>query len=150
MKKLILLASAAAALVATPAMAEGAAGEGRIEARGGIAWAGGFDDFIGGVAAGYDFDLGETAFVGPEASYDTNFDGLDAINLGGRLGFKAGASTKVYAAAAYDVGDFDRFNAGVGVQQSFGDKVYGKVEYRRYFFNGTDLNAALVGVGVKF
>lgn len=149
MKKMILLASAATALVATPAMAEGT-GEGRVEARGGIAWAGGFDDFVAGVAAGYDFDLGENAFVGPEASYDTNFDGLDAINLGARLGFKAGEKTKIYAAAGYDVGDFDEFNAGIGIQQTFGEKVYGKVEYRRYFFNGTDLNAAVVGVGVKF
>ena len=149
MKKLILLASAAAALVATPAMAE-ASGEGRIEARGGIAWAGGFDDFVAGVGAGYDFDLGETAFAGPEVSYDTNFDGLDAINLGARLGFKAGETTKIYVGAGYDVGDFDEINASVGVQQSFSDKVYGKVEYRRYFFSGTDLNAAVVGVGVKF
>jgi outer membrane immunogenic protein len=147
MKKLLILASAVAALASTPAMA---AGEGRIEGRAGIAWAGGFDDFVGGVGAGYDFDLGETAFAGPEASYDTNFDGLDAINLGARLGFKAGEKTKIYAAAGYDVGDFDEFNAAVGVQHSFGDKVYGKVEYRRYFFNGTDLNAAVAGIGVKF
>jgi outer membrane immunogenic protein len=147
MKKLIILASAAAALASTPAMA---AGEGRIEGRAGIAWAGGFDDFVAGVGAGYDFDLGDSAFIGPEASYDTNFDGLDAINLGARLGFKAGEKTKVYVGAGYDVGDIDEFNMGVGVQQSFGEKVYGKVEYRRYFFSGTDLNAAVVGIGVKF
>jgi outer membrane immunogenic protein len=148
MKKLIVLAAAAAAVVATPAMA---AGEGRVEARGGIAWANGFgDDFIAGVGAGYDFDLGENAFVGAEASYDTNFDGLDAVNLGGRLGFKAGEKTKLYVAAGYDVADIDEFNMGVGVQHGFTDKVYGKVEYRRYFLNGTDLQAAGVGIGVKF
>jgi outer membrane immunogenic protein len=147
MKKLIILASAAAALASTPAMA---AGEGRIEGRAGIAWAGGFDDFVAGVGAGYDFDLGDSAFIGPEVSYDTNFDGLDAINLGARAGFKAGEKTKVYVGAGYDVGDIDEFNIGLGVQQSFGDKVYGKVEYRRYFFSGTDLNAAVVGIGVKF
>jgi outer membrane immunogenic protein len=147
MKKIILLGAAAAALASTPAMA---AGEGRIEGRAGLAWAAGTEDFVAGVAAGYDFDLGETVFAGPEVAYDTNFDGLDAINLGGRLGFKAAEKTKVYLAAGYDVGDIDEFNAGVGVQQSFGEKVYGKVEYRRYFFNGTDLNAAVVGIGVKF
>lgn len=149
MKKLMILAAAAAAAASTPAMAEGA-GEGRIEARGGIAWAGGFDDFVAGVAAGYDFDLGDTAFAGAEASYDTNFDGLDAINLGGRLGAKVGPDTKLYVAAGYDVGDLDEFNAGVGVQHTFGKNVYGKVEYRRYFFSGTDLNAAVAGIGVKF
>ncbi len=147
MKKLILLAAVAAASVATPAMAQG---EGRVEARGGIAWAGGGEDFVAGIAAGYDVDLGESAFIGAEASYDTNFDGLDAVNLGGRLGFKAGEKTKIYITAGYDVGDLDEFNAGAGVQHAFGEKVYGKVEYRRYFFNGTDLNAATVGIGIKF
>jgi outer membrane immunogenic protein len=147
MKKIIILASAVAALATTPAMA---AGEGRVEGRAGLAWAGGSDDFIAGVAAGYDFDLGETVFAGPEVAYDTNFDGFDGINLGGRIGVKAAANTKLYLAAGYDVGDLDEFNAGVGVQQAFGNKVYGKVEYRRYFFNGTDLNAAVVGIGVKF
>ena len=147
MKKIILLGAAAAALASTPAMA---AGEGRVEGRAGLAWAGGSEDFIAGVAAGYDFDLGETVFAGPEVAYDTNFDGFDGINLGGRFGFKAAEKTKVYLTAAYDVGDLDEFNAGVGIQQSFGEKVYGKVEYRRYFFDGTDLNAAVVGIGVKF
>jgi outer membrane immunogenic protein len=147
MKKLLVLGAAAAALVATPAMA---AGEGRVEGRAGLAWAGGFEDFVAGVAAGYDFDLGDKAFVGPEVAYDTNFDGLDAVNLGARLGFKAGEKTKVYLGAGYDVGDIDEFNMGVGVQHGFNDKVYGKVEYRRYFFNGTDLNAAVAGIGVKF
>lgn len=147
MKKLIILASAAAALASTPAMA---AGEGRVEGRAGLAWAAGTEDFVAGVAAGYDFDLGDAAFIGPEVAYDTNFDGLDALNLGARVGFKAGEKTKIYLGAGYDVADIDEFNMGVGVQQSFGDKVYGKVEYRRYFFSGTDLNAAVVGIGVKF
>jgi len=147
MKKLVILASAITALIATPAMA---AGEGRIEGRGAIGWAGGSEDFFAGVAAGYDFDLGETAFAGPEVSYDTNFDGADLVNVGGRLGAKVGEKGKLYVAAAYELADAEEFNAGVGYQHSFTDKVYGKVEYRRYFLNGTDLNAAGVGIGVKF
>lgn len=146
MKKIFAIAAVAAALTAVPASAN----EGRVEARGSIAWAGGQEDFFAGVAAGYDIDLGETAFVGPEVSYDTNFDGADLLNLGGRIGTKLGTKGKLYVAAAYEVADADAFNAGVGYQHSFTDKVYGKVEYRRYLFNGTDLNAAGVGVGVKF
>jgi outer membrane immunogenic protein len=148
MKKFIILASVAASLVSAPAMA---AGEGRVEGRAGIAWANGFgEDFVAGVAAGYDLDLGSAAFVGPEVSYDTNFDGLDALNLGARVGFKAGEKTKVYLTAGYDVADIEEFNMGAGVQHAFGEKIYGKVEYRRYFLNGTDLSSAAVGLGVKF
>jgi len=147
MKKLIVLAAAAAAVIATPAMA---AGEGRVEGRAGIAWGGGAEDFIGGVAAGYDFDLGETVFAGPEVSYDTDFEGADLVNVGGRLGAKIGEKGKLYVAAAYDVADGDEFNAGAGYQHSFTDKVYGKVEYRRYFYDGTDANVAGVGIGLKF
>ncbi len=147
MKKLFVLAAAAATVVATPAMA---AGEGRIEGRAAIGWAGGAEDFFAGVAAGYDFDLGEAAFVGPEVSYDTNFDGADLVNVGGRLGAKVGEKGKVYVVAAYELNDAEEFNAGIGYQHSFSEKVYGKVEYRRYFFSGTDLNAAGVGIGVKF
>jgi outer membrane immunogenic protein len=147
MKKFILLASAVAAIASTPAMA---AGEGRIEGRGAIGWGGGADDFFAGVAAGYDFDLGENVFAGPEVSYDTNFDGADLVNVGGRLGVKTGEKGRLYVAGAYELNDAEEFNAAVGYQHSFTDKVYGKVEYRRYFFNGTDLNAAGVGIGVKF
>ena len=147
MKKFIILASAAAALATTPALA---AGEGRIEARGAIGWAGGSEDAFAGVAAGYDFDLGDKVFAGPEVSYDTNFDGADLVNVGGRLGIKTGAKGRLYVAGAYEINDVEEFNAAVGYQHSFTDKVYGKVEYRRYFLNGTDYNAAGVGVGVKF
>jgi outer membrane immunogenic protein len=131
MKKFIILASTAAALATTPAMA---AGEGRIEGRGAIGWGGGTED----------------AFAGPEVSYDTNFDGADLVNVGGRLGIKTGDKGRLYVAAAYELNDAEEFNAAVGYQYSFSDKMYGKVEYRRYFFNGTDLNAAGVGIGVKF
>ncbi len=147
MKKLIVLAAAAAAVVATPAMA---AGEGRIEGRAAIGWAGGAEDFFGGVAAGYDFDLGGNAFIGPEISYDTDFDNADLVNVGGRIGVKVSEKGRFYVGAAYEVADADEWNAGVGYQHGFTDRVYGKVEYRRYFFPGTDLNAAGVGIGVKF
>ena len=147
MKKFIILASAVAAMATTPAMA---AGEGRIEGRGAIGWGGGSEDAFAGVAAGYDFDLGETVFAGPEVSYDTNFDGADLVNVGGRIGIKTGDKGRLYVAGAYEINDAEEFNAAVGYQHSFSDKMYGKVEYRRYFFNGTDLNAAGVGIGVKF
>ena len=149
MKKMFAIVAVAAALSAVPAAA--ATGEGRVEARGSYGWAkGGVDDFFGGVAAGYDVNLGEKAFIGPEVSYDTNFDGADLLNLGGRVGAKVGENGKFYVGAGYEVADADAFNLGAGYQHSFTKNVYGKVEYRHFFLNGTDFNAAGVGLGVKF
>ena len=147
MKKLILLVAATAAVVASPAMAQG---EGRIEGRAAIGFGGGASDFFSGIGAGYDFDLGETAFVGPEVSYDSNFTGADLVNVGGRIGAKVGERSKIYVVASYELADAEEFNAGLGFQHSFSDKIYGKIEYRRYFFEGTDLNFAGVGFGMKF
>ena len=146
MKKIFAIAAVAAALVAAPASAN----EGRVEARAGLGWAGGNEDFVAGLAAGYDIDVGTSAFIGPEVSYDTNFDGFDMLNIGARAGAKVGNGGKLYVGVGYDLADIEEVNASVGYQHSFGEKTYGKIEYRRYFLNGTDLNAAAVGFGVKF
>ena len=71
MKKIALITAAVAATAfATPAMAnEG--GEGRIEVRGGLVDGGGVTEEFLGAAVGYDFDLGDTIYVGGEASIDT-------------------------------------------------------------------------------
>ncbi len=62
----ILIALAASVAVASPALAN----EGRIEARGGVYFDGTTTEDAYGVAAGYDFDLGKTAFAGVEVSGD--------------------------------------------------------------------------------
>lgn len=62
----VLLPLLASLAIATPAMAN----EARIEARGGVIWANGTSEDVWGAAAGYDFDLGETAFAGVEVSGD--------------------------------------------------------------------------------
>ncbi len=61
MYKQVLAVTVFAAFAATPAYAEG---EGRIEARGGIAFAGGTSEAFAGIGGGYDFDLGGKAFIG--------------------------------------------------------------------------------------
>ena len=65
MRKVLIALAASAAALASPAFA---AGEGRIEARGGVVWDGGSTEDVYGVAAGYDFDLGEKAIAGVEVS----------------------------------------------------------------------------------
>lgn len=152
--RLVLISLAASLVAATPALAN----EARVEARGGVAWADGDSEAIAGVAAGYDYDLGSTAFVGAEVSADKILDGnANRVGFGfsGRLGAKIAEAGKLYAAGGYTT-KFCEFcdgtwNVGAGYQHSFG-KLYGKVEYRHFFVkdSSTDVDAVVAGLGVKF
>jgi outer membrane immunogenic protein len=152
MRKFIVAAALTAAAISTPAFAAG--GEGRVEARGGIAFAGGSSEAIAGVAAGYDFDLGETTFIGIEGSADKLLVGGTDVLFGAtaRAGGKIGENGKLFVAAGYTFGDGDAFHAGAGYEHKLGSNVYGKLEYRRFFNGGgfPDINTVAVGVGVKF
>ena len=149
MKKLLIAACAAATFAASPAMAN----EGRVEARGGIAFAGGQEEAFAGIGAGYDFDLGESAFAGVDLGADKVLaSGAKVLwSVGGRVGAKAGEKGKAYVLGGIGFSDgFERGYAGAGYQHKLTDSVYGKVEYRRVFLSGTDINFAGVGVGVAF
>jgi opacity protein-like surface antigen len=123
MRKLMVTSALVLACAASPVMAaEG--GEGRITLRGGYdttdidVSAGGADasvstgDGVGfGVAAGYDFDIGEKVFAGVEAGFDLStakktFDG-DRYKAGreitaiARVGFKPSDQVKIYALGGY-------------------------------------------------
>ncbi|VWX51826.1 hypothetical protein [Novosphingobium sp. 9U] len=141
------------AVLSAPALAN----EARIEARGGVVWAAGDSEAIAGVAAGYDFDLGGSGFVGAEVSADKILtdDTRFLFGLGGRAGMKLGENGKLYAAAAYQTKPCryceESVSLGAGYQHAFG-KLYGKVEYR-HFFVGDDLpdyNAVVAGLGMRF
>lgn len=145
----IAVAAATTALVAVPAQAN----EGRVEARGGIAWAQGTEEAIAGVAAGYDFDLGENAFVGVEGSADKILvDGADVVwGLTGRVGAKVGDSGKLFVAGGYSFGEGEDVpHLGVGYNHKLGTNLYLTAEYRHFFSDIVDVNAATVGVGFNF
>lgn len=148
MKNILFALSAIAAVAATPAMAN----EGRVEARGGIAFAGGAEEAIAGVAAGYDFDLGGSGFVGGEVSADKILVGGTNVLFGltARAGIKTGEAGRLYVTGGYTFNDGDAAHAGAGYQHKFGEALYGKVEYRRFFVDGTDLNAVTAGLGITF
>lgn len=151
MRKIALVAAIAAMTAAVPAYASG---EGRVEARGGIAFAGGQEEAFLGVAGGYDFDLGEKAFIGIEGSADKVLQGGSDVLFGvaGRLGVKAGDKARIYAVGGYGFTDnIDDPFIGGGVQFNLGSKAYGKVEYRRLLVgNFTDINFVGAGVGFRF
>jgi len=154
MRFIAISLAAAAIAAASPALAN----EARVEARGGVLWSGGSSEGVAGVAAGYDFDLGPGMFAGVEVSGDKVLESNTRVSagIGGRVGAKFGTGSKIYAASSYQTkpcgGCEDSWTAGAGFQQAFGQKLYGKVEYRHFFVgNGfKDYNAALAGVGVKF
>ncbi len=148
--KNIALVAAAALLVSGATAAQ--AGEGRVEVRGGIAFASGTSEAVAGAAAGYDFDLGDTAFAGIEGSADKVLTSGTSVlwGVGGRVGAKLGDQTRLYlnGGIGFCCGDSD-FYAGVGAQQKLGGQFYGKIEYRRYF-SVVDVNTAAIGVGISF
>jgi hypothetical protein len=152
MKKIVLPLIASLAF-ATPALAN----EARLEVRGGAIWSNGTTEDTWGAAAGYDFDLGTSAFAGVEVSGDKiGTSGTKvAWGLTGRLGAKFN-ETKLYANGGYTTEPCDlcesTWHAGAGVQQGLGNKFYVKGEYRHNFERnlqpGSD--ALVAGVGIKF
>lgn len=152
-KTALILAAATAAVFAAPAQAQDASGEGRVEARGGIAWAGGNEEAIAGVAAGYDFNLGDSAFIGIEGSADKILASGTEVVWGatGRIGAKVSEGGKVFLAGGYTFGDGEDVpHLGIGYSQKLGTSAYITGEYRRFFSDFQDVNAATLGVGFNF
>lgn len=152
MKKFAVAAALLSAVVATPALAADG-GEARVELRGGYIWGNGVDEATAGLAAGYDFDLGSTAFAGAEVAGDKVLQsGADVqFSAGGRLGAKVGAAGKAYVTGGYTFSDIDDPYIGAGYQHKFGNNVYGKVEYRHQFIgNFGDFDTVSAGIGLAF
>lgn len=150
--KIIAISAAALAIgVSVPAMAD----EARVEVRGGVAFADGDGTYgVAGIAGGYDFDLGGSGvFVGIEGAADVSLGNISTgvYSLSGRLGTKIGEAGRLYVVGGYSVDGVDAAHIGGGYQHQFGQRVYGKVEYRRYLDRNSFVqNAAVVGVGLRF
>ena len=150
----ILIALAATVAAASPALAN----ETRVEARGGVIWDGTETQDFWGMAAGYDFDLGDKAFAGLEVSGDKiGTSGTKvAFGLTGRLGAKVTERSKLFVDGGYTTKPCDlcedSLHLGAGFEQGFGNNLYGKVAYRHYFVDQglTDSDAVTVGLGFKF
>lgn len=150
----VVLSLLASLAVASPALAN----EARVEARGGVIWDQGQSEAIAGVAAGYDWDLGSTTFVGVEASADKILTDNTRVSwgAGGRIGVKVLPGTKAYALADWESKNTRYGNSAVGVgggvQQDVGSRYYLKAEYQHLLIgdNTPDADRGLVGVGVKF
>lgn len=144
----VALTAAAVALTATSASAN----EGRFETRAGVVWAGGEEEFVAGIAAGYDFDLGEKLFLGAEASGDKIFvDGADVVwGTTARVGTKIGEG-KLFATGGYSFAEGeDMPHVGAGYEHKITDTAYLKTEYRHFFSDFADANTVVAGIGINF
>ncbi len=150
MRKLALIAATAAVMAAAPAYASG---EGRLEARGGIAFAGGSSKAFAGVGGGYDFDLGKSAILGLDLGADKILaNGAKVLwSVGARAGVKTSEDGRLYVngGIGFCCGTSDAY-IGAGYQHKFGDKFYGKIEYRNVLSSGTNVNFAGIGLGMGF
>ncbi len=123
----------------------------------------GYDFDLGGVVAGVEGEFTEST---GEQDSDETIDGVAFssgvevgrdLYVGGRIGFRAGPSTLVYGKAGYTntsveaniEGGGDRFEfdtnvdgyrLGAGIEQLFGNRAYGKVEYRYSNYNNLDFS----------
>lgn len=148
-----VFASAAAMVAALAGATPALANEGRIEARGGVIWSGGETEATLGAAAGYDFDLGQSMFLGAEVSADKVLVDESDLYFGftGRAGAKVGARGKAFVAAGYTVGEGEDVpHLGAGYEHRVTDNLYLKAEYRHFFSDFSDADAITAGIGFKF
>jgi hypothetical protein len=147
MKKIAFIAALAASTFAVPSYA---ATEGYIDARVGYAWAVGESETIG-LAAGYDFDVSSTVFLGAEAVATTNSSfGSPIIGANTRLGIRTSDTDKVFATVGYAYDTYDETDdsvLGAGYEHKFG-KTAVNLQYQRGL--SSEINIVFVGLGFKF
>ena len=123
----------------------------------------GYDFNIGGLVVGVEGEYLEST---AEQEGDETLDGINFrrgvelgrdIYVGGRVGFQAGESTLLYAKAGYtntsvetafesddETFELDRnmdgWRLGAGVEQRFGENMFGRLEYRYSNYNNLDFS----------
>ena len=158
MKKYMIPLAAAAAVIATPAMASDFTGI-RAEVTAGL------DDVTRGVdptkvtygaAVGLDAELYKNIVVGAEATLDNVFDRRN-VGAAVRVGYVVADTALVYGKVGYanwkqtPTRALDGLRLGAGVEANVYKSVYAKAEYRYTDFErGVGQHGGLVGVGLRF
>ncbi|MEO5577967.1 MAG: outer membrane beta-barrel protein [Sphingomicrobium sp.] len=162
MNRILSIALAATAFVATPAMAQDAAPGStftgpRIGVNVGFADDNifGTEAFTYGADVGYDFAVGG-AILGVTAEIEDSKDLTRALALTARAGARVGSNGLLYVAGgysnlrAYGV-SVDGFRLAAGGELALGSKAYVKLEqrYGNYEY-GIDLHQTVIGAGIRF
>lgn len=161
MNRILTLALAATAFVATPAMAQDAAAPTFTGPRVGVNVGFADDNIFGteaftyGADVGYDFAVGG-AVLGVTAEIEDSKNLTRALALTARAGARVGSNGLIYAAGgysnlrAYGV-SIDGFRLAVGGELALGSNAYVKLEqrYGNYEY-GIDLHQTVIGAGIRF
>ena len=161
MNRILTVALAATAFVATPALAQEATPASFSGPRVGahIGGAGtsmfNFGGFAYGAEVGYDFQTGG-AVLGITAEIQDVADADRDLSLTGRVGGVVGNKVLLYGLAGYtNVKAYglsvDGFRLGLGAEMAVGSKGFVKVEqrYSNYQYD-LDLHQSLIGAGIRF
>lgn len=130
------------------------AGSARIEGRVGIMWADHEEAALVGLATGYDFHVGDSAFVGVEAAAEKPLTdhGFVEFSLSGRLGVRVSHDGALFAVGGYTHSEAHGApHAGVGYEHHLSDNgLYAAVEYRHMFVEGHPADTVAIGLGMMF
>ena len=161
MNRILTVALAATAFVATPAMAQDAAAPSFTGARVGVNVGFADDDIFGteaftyGADVGYDFAAGG-AILGITAEIEDSKDLSRALALTARAGARVGNNALLYVAGGYSnlraYGEnIDGFRIAAGGELAVGSRAYVKLEqrYGNYQY-GIDLHQSVIGAGIRF
>lgn len=149
----ILATICSIALLPTSALAD----EAYVEAVGGMSFAHEEDAAIAGLAAGYDFDLNETIFVGGEVTLEKELieERHVAFGFGGRLGVEAIEGGKAFAGLNWQSKDCPECQQAwgftTGWEQELGNGLYAKLEYKHLILDEEpNKDIVIGGLGVMF
>lgn len=123
----------------------------------GISWNREQSEAIVGIAAGHDFDLDETHFVGVELSLEKELvsERHVAAGIGGRFGRTMMSGGKAFVGVNWQTKDCfecgSAFGFNGGWEQDIAEGIYAKIEYKHLLVNHeTDKDIVLAGLGVMF
>ncbi len=140
-------------LSAVPALAD----EAYVEAIGGISMAHDEDAALAGLAAGYDFDLNETLFVGGEVSLEKELveERHVAVGLGVRTGLEVIEGGKAFVGLNWQSKDCpecqEAWGASAGWEQELSERLYAKLEYKHLILDDEpNKDIVIAGIGVMF
>ena len=169
MKTLIIAATAALAMVATPAMAGDFTGVRAEVTAGGDDVTSGVDatNVAYGAAVGYDLQLGKVV-IGVEATAANVFERAD-LGAAARIGYALNKNVLAYGRVGYtdlerpqvctgtrtivcrNAPNLDGVTVGAGLEVKLAGPVFTKAEYRYTdFAGGVGRHGALAGIGVRF
>ncbi|WP_420142943.1 hypothetical protein [Sphingobium sp.] len=152
MRNLLMLLTAASALIATPAVAD----ETYVDATGGVIWNREGSNAVAAFTLGHDVELNDRFFVGVEGIAEKVLEKDTRVvwGIGGRVGAYVLPGSKLIAGVNWQSKDCRECASAVGLstswEQDLSEKIYGKVEYKHLLIGNGERDSDVVAVGLGF